>query len=134
MSTSKCDCPRCPVHVLAAAPRSITVRILEIVPRNRHRAWRKAFAAGIIENVTSILEDCHAALRSSSSNENWRHARVVVGLHNSPQWHEFVFKVFEKLIKSGFFEPHESDNIFTCEDTAGGCDEVIWDAACDLTK
>lgn len=102
----------------------------------------KAFKAGwkklvmqrdMVENVFGILEECYSSLRTKSSNEGgWKAARELGG-RDTAKWQEFKLRVIRHLFEKGSFgSPEEEGGFHDFEDTAGGCDEIAWDAACDL--
>jgi len=89
----------------------------------------------VVENVFAILEDCYPSLRLKDSNpEGWEAARALGGRHTF-KWQEFKLRVVGYLYNRGSFgyeAAEEGYNDF--EDTAGGCDEVAWNAACFLLE
>jgi hypothetical protein len=98
--------------------------------------WRKVVAnRGMVENVFGILEECYPNLRTKSSNpEGWKAARELGG-RQTLKWQSFKLRVIEHLYKKGSFgSPDEEGGFQDFEDTAGGCDEVAWDAACYLLE
>ena len=98
--------------------------------------WRKLVTnRGMVENVFGILEECYPSLRTKSSNpEGWKAARELGG-RQTLKWQSFKLRVIEHLYKKGSFgSPDEEGGFQDFEDTAGGCDEVAWDAACYLLE
>ena len=96
--------------------------------------WRKLVTQrGMVENVFGILEECYGSLRCKSSNEDgWKAAREL-GSRDTAKWQEFKLRVIRHLYEKGSFgSPEEEGGFHDFEDTAGGCDEIAWDAACDL--
>lgn len=85
----------------------------------------------IEHNVSAILATCYDAFFDLP---NPRKTRKIIGDLNSPTWHSFTEKVIAHLKKNGCFDPHPSGYIDTFEDTAGGCDEITWDAACEIIE
>ena len=101
-------------------------------------AWRKLVMqkySGVVENVFGILEDCYPSLRTKSSNpEGWKAARELGG-RQTLKWQSFKLRVIQYLQNEGSFgSPDEEGGFNDFEDTAGGCDEIAWDAACHLLK
>ena len=101
-------------------------------------AWRKLVMqkySGVVENVFGILEDCYWPLRTKSSNpEGWKAARELGG-RQTLKWQSFKLRVIQYLQNEGSFgSPDEEGGFNDFEDTAGGCDEIAWDAACHLLK
>ena len=98
--------------------------------------WRKLVTNDhVVENVFGILEDCYSSLRTKDSNpEGWKAAREL-GARDTLKWQSFKLRVISYLYKEGSFGgPDEEGGFHDFEDTANGCDEVAWDAACFLLK
>ena len=100
--------------------------------------WRKLVMqkySGVVENVFGILEDCYSPLRTKSSNpEGWKAARELGG-RQTLKWQSFKLRVIQYLQNEGSFgSPDEEGGFNDFEDTAGGCDETAWDAACYLLE
>ena len=98
------------------------------------RNWKKAVTDGrLLENVQGILHDSYQSLKSSDSNDGTPITKVmeVIGKKDSLKRQEFELRVIERLYKKGCFN-EEDGGIDTYEDTAGGCDEVTWNVACEL--
>ena len=98
--------------------------------------WRKLVTnRGMVENVFGILEECYPSLRTKSSNpDGWKAARELGG-RQTLKWQSFKLRVIEHLYEKGSFgSPDEEGGFQDFEDTAGGCDEITWDAACHLLK
>jgi hypothetical protein len=96
-------------------------------------AWNKLIRRGLIENVQSILFECYPMLRNKSSNPDGYKAAREFGGRDSAKWQQFSLRVIHYLKVKGSFgigTEYESD----FEDTAGGCDEITWDAACYLLE
>ena len=100
--------------------------------------WRKLVMqkySGVVENVFGILEDCYPSLRTKSSNpDGWKAAREL-GSRQTLKWQTFKLRVIQYLQNEGSFgSPDEEGGFNDFEDTAGGCDETAWDAACYLLE
>jgi hypothetical protein len=100
--------------------------------------WRKLVMqkySGVVENVFGILEDCYPSLRTKSSNpDGWKAARELGG-RQTLKWQTFKLRVIQYLQNEGSFgSPDEEGGFNDFEDTAGGCDETAWDAACYLLE
>ena len=96
--------------------------------------WRKlVMQSGVVENVFGILEECYPSLRAKDRNEDgWKAARELGG-RDTAKWQEFKLCVVRHLYEKGSFgSPEEEGGFHDFEDTACGCDEIAWDAACDL--
>ena len=98
------------------------------------REWKKAVNDGrLLENVQGILNEAYPSLKSSDCNDGTPITKVmeVIGKKDSLKRQEFELRVIERLYKNGSFN-EEDGGIDTYEDTAGGCDEVTWNVACEL--
>ena len=97
------------------------------------REWKKAIENGLLENVQRILHDSYPSLKSSDSNGGTPITKVmeVIGKKDSLKRQEFELRVIERLYKKGCFN-EEDGGIDTFECTAGGCDEITWNVACEL--
>ena len=98
------------------------------------REWKKAVNDGrLLENVQGILHEAYPSLKSSDSNDGTPITKVmeVIGKKDSLKRQEFELRVIERLYKNGSFN-EEDGGIDTFEDTAGGCDEITWNVACEL--
>jgi len=96
------------------------------------KAWEVAIDNDIVNNINDLLQECH----DSFVDEYGKNVVNVIGEHgeyNTLKWDNFVFSVIESLFKKGSFIV-EDGYIDTFEDTAGGCDEVIWDEGCTIIE
>ena len=98
------------------------------------REWKTALNDGrLLENVQAILNESYSSLKSSDSNGGTPITKVmeVIGKKDSLKRQEFELRVIERLYKNESFN-EEDGCIDTFEDTAGGCDEITWNIACEL--
>ena len=103
--------------------------------RTAHKFTWKQFvkSSKIVENVFAILEGCYSSIRLKSRNEtSWKAARALGG-RDTLRWQEFKIRVIEYLLTQGSFNDG-SGGYRDFEDTADGCDEITWDAACYLLQ
>ena len=97
------------------------------------KGWKKIIDDGMVENVCGILHECYESyLEPNNVNESClalARVREQLGSENSLKFQEFKFKVIERLFNEGSFgsDKHE-EGFHDFEDTAGGCDEIAWDA------
>lgn len=83
----------------------------------------------VVESVCDLLDESFHDL------EDWaRTVRCVgktVGARGSHQWYDFQFLVFKHLKDSGRFSRTEDKSVFdySYEDTADGCDEIVFKIA-----
>jgi hypothetical protein len=90
--------------------------------------WKEIVEYGVVENVEGILKECYSHLCEESPT-----AREQMGEVGSETWELFLLKVIQKLKDEGSFG-NVRDGFDDFEDTAGGCDEITWDAALDLLR
>lgn len=98
------------------------------------RGWKKVVEEGLIDNVSSILEECYAYFISSDEMdaEFIAKAKNMMGTIGSLKWKNFTLEVIKYLHSRGSFYCDGQFDSF--EDTAGGCDEVTQDAAIELIE
>ena len=91
-------------------------------------SWEVAVENGLVGNVQQILEECYDSfLESDNMDADFiAKAKKRMGKLNSLKWQLFTLDVIAYLKHDGSFD-REGD--FDCfDDTAGGCDEITWDA------
>ena len=94
-----------------------------------NEGWEEAIQEHeLVDNVDSILASCYDSLLSEIPNS--QRTREILGEVGSSKWHTFVLLLIRDLYASGIF--YQYGELDTFEDTAGGCDEMTWDAACNL--
>ena len=81
----------------------------------------------IVENIQHILSSCYDCLLSEFPTPE--KTTEIIGTLESHKWQLFLLGVIAELKKDGCFGETSMENF---EDTANGCDELIWDAACRL--
>jgi hypothetical protein len=95
------------------------------------KGWKKIIDDGMVENVCGILHECYESFLDPSNVDELCLATVreQLGSEDSLKFQEFKFKVIERLFNEGSFgsDKHE-EGFHDFEDTAGGCDEIAWDA------
>jgi hypothetical protein len=124
----------------AATEKLLTITEIKdlVITMERRTAYKftwKQFVKNseIVENVFGILEECYSSIRLKSRNEtSWKAARALGG-RDTFRWQEFKIRVIEYLLTQGSFN-NESGGYRDFEDTADGCDEITWDAACYLLQ
>lgn len=103
------------------------------------KAWKKVLDDGLLENVQSILDDCYDHYCnpkvSDMEDDLVASAKARFGKIHSRQWQEFTLLVIKYLKKNGSFgEETDTYGFDSFEDTAGGCDEITWDAGIYLIE
>jgi len=91
-------------------------------------SWEIAVENGLVENVQQILEECYDSYLESDNMdaEFIAKAKKRMGKIGSLKWQLFILDVIAHLKHDGSFDREEDFDCF--DDTAGGCDEITWDA------
>jgi len=76
---------------------------------------------GLVDNIIEILNDCYSSFLDDDDGK----IEAIIGKMKSRKWQEFQLKVISKLLRPG----HITDDF---NDTANGCDEVVWDAGLEM--
>ena len=135
-----------PAAAAAAAPVAVELhlsntefkqRVIQMAANDskKYKArWNKLIASGLIQNVQAILDECYDPLRLKDSNpEGWKAAREL-GARGSVKWQKFCLRIIQRLKVEGSFGLGSDDDMNDFEDTASGCDETLWNAACYLLE
>jgi hypothetical protein len=87
-------------------------------------AWKLVVmrSHGPVDNIIEILNDCYSSFFDEVEDGN---VDAIIGKLNSWKWQEFQLKVIAKLLRPG----HITDDF---DDTANGCDELVWDAGLEV--
>lgn len=92
-------------------------------------AWNRVVKDGIRENINHILEDCRRAFTEKGQFEELKCSQVRAIIKD---WPTFCREVYAHLKANGSFLSSDERIFSDFEDTAGGCDEIVWDAACEI--
>jgi hypothetical protein len=102
----------------------------KVVDMYEDEAW-KSFAGkhcGVVSNIADILDDCYDSYVETIEEEYPdKSYKTLIGKQKSLKWQQFKLKVIASLI-----DPSKMDDEF--EDTAGGCDEIAWDAGLEIIR
>ena len=92
-------------------------------------AWNRVVKAGIRHNINAILEESRPCFTEKGQFEELtcKQVRTII-----KDWPTFCREVYAHLKASGSFLSSDEHIFNDFEDTAGGCDEIVWDAACDI--
>lgn len=122
-------------------------RVLAIENRKGYKGpWKIAIKDGLLENIQSIMnEDTYNTYlyndladdateeEKKAAKERSKKIKSYLGPFGSRKWQLFVLKVIEFLHSEGSLDSDE-DGFDTYEDTAGGCDEITWDAGVNILE
>ena len=115
-------------------------RILTFETRDYYKPlWKKAIDQHLLENIQSILNMhtydeylvLHCMNPRKEENKKSEKIKKYLGPFGGLKWQLFILKVIELLYSNGSFrirDEEEEAGFDTFEDTAGGCDEITWDA------
>jgi hypothetical protein len=111
-------------------------RVIALETRTAYKSkWKMAIEDGLIQNVQRILENCYDSFLNEDEmdTEFVEKAKMKIGEIDSPEWQIFTLEVIDYLCKKRTYI-NEDGSIDNFEDTAGGCDEVIWYIAEDIIQ
>lgn len=100
--------------------------------------WAHIILNGFVDNVEQIIADCYEPLLTELPDPE--RTKRMLGEQCSQARNDFIVEVIRKLKNEGVFDCENMNcNEDDCDcwlddfdDTAGGCDEQIWFAACEL--
>jgi hypothetical protein len=100
----------------------------EVLSMSDTKEWKDFVNTGVVENITSILDECYDSYIECIPEEfpNVK-PKNLIGKFGSNKWLSFQLKTIKKLL-----DPSDMEDDFS--DTAGGCDEVAWDAGLDVIR
>lgn len=78
---------------------------------------------GPVDNIVEILNDSYSSFLDDDDGA----VKAVIGKLNSRKWQDFQLRVVAKLLRPG----HITDDF---DDTANGCDELVWDAGLEVIR
>ena len=110
------------------------VKVFDINTKVRNMSksarWKKYMDTGVVDNITGILDECYdpyvQCIRTDYPDKK---PSSIIGTYGSDEWLMFQFLTIKKLIN-----PKDFDEEYDFFDTAGGCDEVAWDAGYEVVK
>ena len=123
-----------PVETRPLSDAEMKKRVLAFETRTAYKSsWKKAIADGLLDNVQSLVNECHGPWRENGrTNETVMAAVKKLGKIDSLPWQLFTLQIIKNLHDKGSF--WRDSNFDTYEDTASGCDEIVWDAGCEILE
>ena len=124
-----------PIETRPLSDAEMKKRVLAFETRLAYKSpWKKAVNKGLLDNVQSLVNECHGPWRSKDSSDSEKIVTSVkkLGKVSSLPWQLFTLQIIKHLHDKGSFW-HET-YFDTYEDTAGGCDEIVWDAGCEILE
>jgi len=101
----------------------------EVLAMSDNKEWKDfIIKQDVIYNITNILDECYDAYKDCMREDfpNLK-PKDLIGKLGSNKWLSFQLKTIKKLL-----HPPNMDEDF--QDTAGGCDEVAWDAGLEVIQ
>ena len=100
-------------------------------PKKVLAAWKRVLAGGLRENIKELLNECRDPFLETGNIQGAtpKEIRQVI-----KDWPAFCDKVYNHLKSNGSFISGDEHIFQDFEDTAGGCDEVVWDAGCEVIQ
>jgi len=123
-----------PVETRPLSDAEMKKRVLAFETRTAYKSsWKKAIADGLLDNVQGLVNECHGPWRENGrTNETVMAAVKKLGKIDSLPWQLFTLQIIKNLHDNGSF--WRDSNFDTYEDTASGCDEIVWDAGCEILE
>jgi hypothetical protein len=101
----------------------------EVLAMSDSKEWKEfIIKQDVIYNITNILDECYDAYKDCMREDfpNLK-PKDLIGKLGSDKWLNFQLKTIKKLL-----DPPNMNEDF--QDTAGGCDEVAWDAGLEVIQ
>jgi hypothetical protein len=101
----------------------------EVLAMSDNKEWKDfIIKQDVIYNITNILDECYDAYKDCMREDfpNLK-PKDLIGKLGSNKWLNFQLKTIKKLL-----DPPNMNEDF--QDTAGGCDEVAWDAGLEVIQ
>jgi hypothetical protein len=116
-----------PVETRPLSDAEMKKRVLAIETRTANKAeWKRAVADGLLDNVQGLVNECHGTWREKGrTNETIVAAVKKLGKVDGLLWQIFTLQIIKNLHDKGSF--WRDTRMDTFEDTANGCDEIVWD-------
>lgn len=124
-----------PVETRPLSDAEMKKRVIALETRTGYKSsWKKAVADGLLDNVQSIVDECHGHFSANGScSEKAAAAAKKLGKIGSLPWQLFTLQIIKNLHAEGSFAA-EDGGFDTFEDTAGGCDEITWNEGCKILE
>jgi hypothetical protein len=122
-----------PVETRPLSDAEMKKRVLAFETRLAYKSpWKKAVNEGLLDNVQSLVNECYGQwrIKESYDSEKIVTAAKKLGAKGSLPWQLFTLQIIKRLHGKGNF--WHGTYFDTYEDTAGGCDEIVWNAGCDI--
>lgn len=113
-----------PVETRPLSDAEMKKRVIAFETRTAAKAeWKRAVADGLLDNVQALVNECHGPWHKG--NETTVAAVKKLGKVGSLPWQLFILQIIKNLHDKGSF--WRDARLDTFDDTANGCDEIVWD-------
>jgi hypothetical protein len=123
-----------PVETRPLSDAEMKKRAIAIENRTAYKSsWKRAVEAGLLDNVQGLVNECHGPWRCKDrSSEKIVAAVKKLGKVGSQPWQLFTLEIMKNIHGKGSFWRDGHLDLF--DDTAGGCDEIVWDAGSEILE
>ena len=109
-----------PVETRPLSDAEMKKRVIAFETRTASKAeWKRAVADGLLDNVQALVNECHGPWHKGTA------AVKKLGKVGSLPWQLFTLQIIKNLHDKGSF--WRDTRLDTFDDTANGCDEIVWD-------
>jgi hypothetical protein len=114
-------------------------RILALEKRKNFKPkWKEAVDLHLFDNISSICKECYPTwlldIDEDEDEDEGIYSIEKLGKPGSRAWDIFIFTIIETLHERDSLYDADDKKFNTCEDTAGGCDEIIWEVGSQLLR
>ena len=110
-------------------------RVIALETRAHYKpGWEIAVENGLLENVEQILHESYDSYLEDMDAEFIAKAKQRMGKLDSLKWQLFTLDVITHLKNDDSFYSEDTKDFDCFDDTAGGCDEITWDAGMAVIK
>jgi len=104
-------------------------RVIALETRCSYKVgWKSAVENGLLENVQQILHECYISYLEDTDAQFVAKAKQRMGKFKSLTRQLFTLDVIAHLKNDDSFYREDTKDFDCFDDTAGGCDELTWDA------
>jgi uncharacterized coiled-coil protein SlyX len=136
-----------PVETRPLSDAEMEKRVIDLETRKAFKwSWKRAIDDGLLSNIVGIMNECtylsyiEIDVGENATDEEKRAAKeksekykAYLGPFGGLKWQLFLLQIIKNLHKEGSFVDEEG-GFDTFEDTAGGCDEILYMEGCEILK
>lgn len=102
----------------------------EVLKMSDEKLWKTYIETGVVENIIDLLDGCYVSyIECIQVDYPTIKPKDLIGKFGSNKWLNFQLETIKRLLNPSNIDMDE--DFF---DTAGGCDEVAWDAGFDVIR